>query len=92
MTFLSPGALLLGALALPLVLLYFLRVRRQPHRVSSVMLWTPALRDQRASALFQRLHVDPLLLLQVLALLLLVLALARPTILLPGEAPPAWCL
>ena len=86
MTFLSPWALLLGTLALPLVLLYFLRVRRQPHRVSSVMLWAPTRRDQRASALFQRLQLDPLLLLQALALLLLVLALARPTILVPGRS------
>jgi uncharacterized membrane protein len=79
-SFLSPLALGLLGLAVPLVLLYFLKVRRQPQRVSSVMLWLSARRDQQASALFQRLQFDPLLLLQVLALLLLALALARPTV------------
>ncbi|MGH7321331.1 MAG: VWA domain-containing protein [Candidatus Rokuibacteriota bacterium] len=85
MTFLSPLAFALLGLSVPLLLLYFLKVRRQPRRVSSVLLWAPALRDQQASALFQRLHFDPLLVLQVLALVLLVLALARPTIPLQGK-------
>ena len=84
MSFLSPLAFALLGLAVPLLLLYFLKVRRQQQRVSSVLLWAPALRDQQASALFQRLHVDPLLWLQLLALLLLVLALARPTLTLQG--------
>ena len=80
MTFVSPLAFLWLALAVPLLLLYFLKVKRQPRRVSSVLLWSPALRDQQASALFQRLQWDPLLWLQILALLLLVAALARPTV------------
>ena len=85
MTFLSPLAFLLLTLSVPLLLLYFLKVRRQQRRVSSVLLWAPALRDQQASALFQRLQLDPLLLLQILALVLLALALARPTITLQGK-------
>ncbi len=85
MTFLSPLAFLLLGLSVPLLLLYFLKVRRQQRRVSSVFLWAPVLRDQQASALFQRLQLDPLLLLQLLALLLLALALARPTITLQGK-------
>jgi Ca-activated chloride channel family protein len=85
MSFLQPWALLLLGLAVPLLLLYFLKVRRQQHRVSSVLLWSPTLRDQRASALFQRLQLDPLLLLQLLALLLLAGALARPTLTLQGK-------
>jgi Ca-activated chloride channel homolog len=84
-TLLSPWALLLLGLALPLVLLYFLKVRRQQRRVSSVLLWTPALRDPQASALFQRLQLDPLLILQLLALGLLALALARPSLTLQGK-------
>jgi len=84
-TFLSPLAFLLLTLSVPLLLLYFLKVRRQQRRVSSVLLWAPALRDQQASALFQRLQLDPLLLLQILALVLLALALARPTITLQGK-------
>jgi Ca-activated chloride channel family protein len=84
-TLLAPWGLLVLGLGLPLVLLYFLRVRRQQRRVSSVLLWAPVLREQQASALFQRLRFDPLLLLQILALILLALALARPTITLQGR-------
>jgi len=36
MNFLSPFALLLGTLAVPLLLLYFLKVRRRQMRVSSL--------------------------------------------------------
>ena len=55
MTFLSPFAFLLFALSLPLVMLYFLKVRRRERRVPSLLLWAPALRDREASAFFQRL-------------------------------------
>jgi uncharacterized membrane protein len=84
-TFLSPLAFLLLGLSVPLLLLYFLKVRRQQRRVTSILLWAPVLRDQQASALFQRLQVDPLLLLQVLGLVLLSVALARPTVTLQGK-------
>ena len=85
MSFLQPWAFLLLGLSVPLLLLYFLKVRRQQRRVSSVLLWSPVFRDQQASALFQRLQLDPLLLLQLLALLLLCAALARPDPDAPGE-------
>jgi uncharacterized membrane protein len=84
-SFLQPWAFLLLGLSVPLLLLYFLKVRRQQRRVSSVLLWSPVFRDQQASALFQRLQLDPLLLLQLLALLLLCAALARPTLTLQGK-------
>ena len=85
MTFLSPFAFLLFALSLPLVMLYFLKVRRRERRVPSLLLWAPALRDREASAFFQRLQRDPLLILQLLALLALTLALARPTATVLGD-------
>ena len=85
MTFLSPLAFALLGLALPLVLLYFLKVRRRERRVSSLLLWETSLRDREASAFFQRLQRDPLLLLQLLALLALILALARPVATVMGE-------
>ena len=78
MTFLSPFAFLLFAVSLPLVMLYFLKVRRRERRVPSLLLWEPARRDREASTFFQRLQRDPLLILQLLALLALTLALARP--------------
>ena len=93
MSFLSAaGAFLLLALSVPLLLLYFLKVRRQ--RAARV-LEPPALGRRRSATarprrFFQRLQRDPLLLLQLLALLLaLTLALARPTLTRPGAGGQA---
>ena len=58
MSFLSPLALAAFALSLPLVLLYFLKVRRRERRVSSLMLWEAVQRDREASTFFQRLQRD----------------------------------
>ena len=85
MSFLSPLAFALVTLTLPLVLLYFLKVRRRERRVPSLFLWDPSLRDREASAFFQRLQRDPLLILQILALVALSLALARPAVTLMGD-------
>ena len=85
MSFLSPLALLVGTLTVPLLLLYFLKVRRRQATVSSLLLWSPALRDREASTFFQRLQRDPLLILQLLALLALALALARPAVTVMGH-------
>ena len=85
MNFLSPLAFAALALALPLVLLYFLKVRRRQRTVSSLMLWGAELRDREASAFFQRLQRDPLLILQILALVAMCVALARPVVTVVGE-------
>ena len=85
MSFLSPLAFAILGVAAPLVLLYFLKVRRRERRVSSLMLWGAELRDREASTFFQRLQRDPLLLLQLLALIALALALARPVVTVTGE-------
>ncbi|HAM60098.1 MAG TPA: hypothetical protein DCQ64_33700 [Candidatus Rokubacteria bacterium] len=84
MSFLSPLSLLLATLAVPLLLLYFLKVRRRQQAVSSLFLWDASLRDREASAFFQRLQRDPLMLLQILALLALTVALARPAVTVMG--------
>jgi len=84
-SFLSPLAFAVLGIAAPLVLLYFLKVRRREHRVSSLMLWGAELRDREASAFFQRLQRDPLLILQLLALVALAVALARPIVTVTGE-------
>jgi len=86
MSLLAPGALWLFALSIPLVLLYFIRVRRREQKVSSLLLWQAAPKFQGSSSFFQRMQRDPLLLLQLLALLLLALALARPSITVMGES------
>jgi uncharacterized membrane protein len=84
-SFLSPLAFAVLGVAAPLVLLYFLKVRRRERRVSSLMLWGAELRDREASAFFQRLQRDPLLILQLLALVALAIALARPVVTVTGE-------
>ncbi len=72
------GLLLLAGLA-PLVLLYVLRIRRQRQRVSSVWLWAAAQRDLLAKHPFRKLVPEVPLLLEILALLALAFALARPS-------------
>ena len=61
MTFLSPIALLFGLLALPILLLYMLKLRRREVDVSSTLLWEMLLRDRQANAPWQRLKRNVLL-------------------------------
>ena len=84
MSLLAPAALGLGLLALPIILLYMLRLRRREQPVSSTWLWRELVRDRAANAPWQRLRRNLLLLLQLLILAALVLALARPALPLPG--------
>lgn len=78
LSFLTPLALALGALAIPIILLYMLRLRRTEMQVSSTFLWQQLVRDREANAPWQKLRLSWLLLLQLLILAALVLALARP--------------
>src|SRR5207248_1508307 len=78
MGILIPAALALLALAIPIIIFYMLRLRREELDVSSSLLWRRALQDRTANAPWQRLRRNLLLLLQLLLLLLLVLGLARP--------------
>lgn len=75
---LAPLALSLFVLAIPIILLYVLKLRRQEHVVPSTYLWQQVLEDVQANAPWQRLRFNVLLLLQLLALAALILALARP--------------
>ena len=75
---LVPVALALLALAIPIIIFYMLRLRREELSVSSSLLWRRALLDRTANAPWQRLRRNFLLLLQLLLLLLLVVVLARP--------------
>ena len=78
MGLLLPIALGLLALAIPIIILYMLKLRRREQVVSSSLLWRRALLDSSANAPWQRLRRNLLLLLQLLLLLALVLSLARP--------------
>jgi von Willebrand factor type A domain/Aerotolerance regulator N-terminal len=74
----APSGLWLLSLLLPLVLLYVLKVRRQRMTVSSTWLWAAAARDIAAKNPFKRLVPQVPLALELLALGLLALSLARP--------------
>ena len=78
MNFLSPTSLFLFGLALPIIALYILRLRRRREPVSTLMFWEELFRERQTTSLFQRLKHLLSLLLQLLFLLLLVLAIARP--------------
>jgi hypothetical protein len=84
--FLSANWLFLGLLALPIIALYMLKLRRRDVQVSSTMLWSALLRDRQANTPWQRLKRNLLLLLQLLILAALVIALARPSIPVPTLA------
>jgi hypothetical protein len=78
MQFLTPLAFWLALLAIPIILLYMLKLRRKQVQVSSTLLWQQVLREQQANAPWQKLKRNLLLLLQLLILAALIFALARP--------------
>src|SRR4029079_942700 len=80
MGFLIPVALGLLALAVPIVIFYMLRLRRNDLPVASSLLWRQALQDRTANAPWQKITSNLLLLLPLLLLPLLVFSLARPFI------------
>lgn len=84
MSFLTPLAFLGGLLAIPIILLYMLRLRRREVTISSTFLWQQLLQDREANTPWQRLRRNLLLLLQLIILALLVFALARPFIIVPA--------
>lgn len=77
-------------LAVPplIVLLYFLKLRRQPVVVPSTLLWQRAIEDFHVNSFWQRLRRNLLLILQLSLVLLLILACLGPSLFdyqLPGK-------
>ncbi len=68
----------LAAIPLGIVLLYFLKLKRQPLEVPSTFLWSRTVEDLHVNSIWQRLRKNLLLLLQLLVILLLIIALLRP--------------
>lgn len=86
MQFLTPLAFALVALAIPIILLYMLKLRRKQVQVSSTFLWEQLLREQQANTPWQKLKRNLLLILQLLILAALIFALARPALQIPTVA------
>ena len=77
---LNPKGLWLLTALVPLIVLYILKIRRQRVTVSSTWLWAAAQRDLLAKQPFKRLIAELPLVLQILALIALAIALARPAV------------
>ena len=90
--FLAPQFLLFLGLIPPVILLYLLKLRRTEVIIPSTMLWIKSLQDLTANAPFQRLRKNLLLLLQILILLCIVFALARPYLRQEGMGGNNLCL
>ena len=78
MNFLAPAAFAFAAAIPVVVLFYLLKRKRVVKLVSSTLLWQKFLAETQASAPFQKLRKNWLLILQVILLILAVLALTRP--------------
>ncbi len=72
--------LLLGLVPILIVLLYFLKLKRQPLQVPSTYLWHKSIEDLHVNSVWQRLRQSLLLYLQLLFIGLVAWTLLRPTI------------
>jgi uncharacterized protein YegL len=70
--------LILAAIPPLIVMLYFLKLRRQPLEVPSTYLWARTVEDLHVNSIWQRLRQNLLLFLQLLLILLVILACLRP--------------
>jgi hypothetical protein len=78
MSFLAPIAFAFAASIPVVILFYLLKRKRVVKLVASTLLWQKFLAETQASAPFQKLRKNWLLILQIILLALAVLALTRP--------------
>ncbi|MBV8677740.1 MAG: BatA and WFA domain-containing protein [Planctomycetaceae bacterium] len=72
--------LVLAGVPVGIIALYFLKLRRRPVQVPSTLLWRRSIEDLHVNSLLQRLRRNLLLVLQLLAVSLAMLALAGPRV------------
>ena len=78
--FLNPGFAWALAVPVMILVLYMLRRKFLPQQVPSVFLWRKSLKDHAANRPFRKLVKSLLMALQILAALMLALALMRPAV------------
>ncbi|MFH1921504.1 MAG: VWA domain-containing protein [Planctomycetota bacterium] len=67
-----------AAIALAIILLYFLKLKRRPLEVPSTYLWHRSIEDLHVNTIWQRLRSNLLLFLQLLLVFIAMLAVLRP--------------
>ena len=82
---LNPWAGLLFLLLIPLIIFYFLKLRRPRLEIPSLALWQQVMADQRVNSPFQKFRRNFLLLLQILLLCCLAFAAMQPYLAADGE-------
>ncbi|WP_437204300.1 BatA domain-containing protein [Planctomicrobium sp. SH664] len=82
--FFAPSGAWLFLLLVPLIIFYFLKLRRSRVEVSSLALWRRVINDQRVNSPFQKFKRNILLFLQILLLSAVALAAMQPFV--PGNA------
>ncbi|MCG8584845.1 MAG: BatA and WFA domain-containing protein, partial [Pirellulales bacterium] len=76
--FLAPTWAWLFLLAVPIIVFYFLKLKRPRVAVPSLVLWGQVIQDRRVNSPFQRFKRNLLLLFQLLLLMLIALAAMQP--------------
>jgi len=76
--FLAPSFAWLFLLVIPLVIVYFLKLKRPRLKIPSLVLWHSVINDQRVNSPFQRFKKHLLLWLQLAILLSLIFAAMQP--------------
>ena len=74
----NPAALVLAALAIPIIVFYVLKIRLRRVPVSTVIFWQQIFEEKQPRSIWQHLRHLLSLLIQLLFLILLVLALGEP--------------